>query len=61
MPEICAAMTGSGFELWDFEPSFRNPITGRLLQIDGIFTRPSFDRSPAHGQPISPTSLPLIQ
>jgi FkbM family methyltransferase len=61
MPEICAAMTGSGFELWDFEPSFRNPITGRLLQIDGIFTRPSFDRSPAHGQPISPMFLPLIQ
>jgi FkbM family methyltransferase len=47
MPEICAAMTGSGFELWDFEPSFRSPITGRLLQIDGIFTRPSFDYPPA--------------
>ena len=61
MPEICAAMTGSGFELWDFEPSFRNPITGRLLQIDGIFTRPSLDRSPAHAQPISHTSLPLMQ
>jgi FkbM family methyltransferase len=61
MPEICAAMAGSGFELWDFEPSFRNPITGRLLQIDGIFTRPSLDRSPAHAQPISHTSHPLIQ
>jgi FkbM family methyltransferase len=61
MPGICAAMTGSGFELWDFEPSFRNPTTGRLLQIDGIFTRPSFDRSPAHAQPASPMSLPLIQ
>jgi FkbM family methyltransferase len=61
MQGICAAMTGSGFELWDFESSFRNPATGRLLQIDGIFTRPSLDRSPAHGQPISPLSLPLIQ
>jgi FkbM family methyltransferase len=46
MPEICAAMAHSGFELCDFEPSFRNPVTGRLLQIDGIFTRPSFDPSP---------------
>jgi FkbM family methyltransferase len=53
MPEICTAMTGSGFELWDFEPSFRNPTTGRLLQVDGIFTRRSFDRSPAHSRKIS--------
>jgi FkbM family methyltransferase len=45
MPEICATMTASGFELWDLEPSFRDPITGRLLQLDGIFTRPSLDRS----------------
>jgi FkbM family methyltransferase len=45
MPEICAGMTASGFELWDFEPSFRNPSSGRLLQVDGIFTRPTSDRS----------------
>jgi FkbM family methyltransferase len=64
MPGICATMTDIGFELWDFEPSFRDPATGRLLQIDGIFTRPSFDqstRSTGHGQQITHTSLPLIQ
>jgi FkbM family methyltransferase len=61
MPGICATMTGSGFELWDFEPSFRDSTTGRLLQIDGIFTRSSLNRSTGHGQQISHTSLPLIQ
>jgi FkbM family methyltransferase len=40
MPEVCARMINSGFELWDLEPSFRNPTTGRLLQLDGIFTSP---------------------
>ena len=45
MPEICAMMAHNGFELWDLEPSFRNPTTGRLLQIDGIFTRSSVDQS----------------
>jgi FkbM family methyltransferase len=42
MPEICATMAANSFDLWDLEPSFRDPATGRLLQIDGIFTRPSF-------------------
>jgi FkbM family methyltransferase len=49
MPQMHAAMTAKGFDLWDLEPSFRDPATGRLLQLDGIFTRssfnPSFDRS----------------
>jgi FkbM family methyltransferase len=45
MPEICATMVANGFELWDLEPSFRDPITGRLLQLDGIFTRPALDQS----------------
>ena len=53
MPEKCAALTGSGFERWDIEPSFRNPTTGRLLQVDGIFKRPSFDPSLAHSPKIS--------
>jgi FkbM family methyltransferase len=61
MPGICATMTDCGFELWDFEPSFRDSTTGRLLQIDGIFTRSSFDRSTGHSRQISHTSLPLIQ
>jgi FkbM family methyltransferase len=41
MPEISARMNDAGFELWDLEPSFRDLTTGRLLQVDGIFTRPS--------------------
>jgi FkbM family methyltransferase len=45
MPEICADMNASGFELWDLEPSFRDTATGRLLQVDGIFTRSSFEQS----------------
>lgn len=43
MPQMHAAMTAKGFDLWDLEPSFRDPATGRLLQIDAIFTRPSFN------------------
>ena len=39
MPQMHANLTAQGFELWDLEPSFRNPATGRLLQVDGIFTR----------------------
>jgi FkbM family methyltransferase len=45
MPQMHAAMTAKGFDLWDLEPSFRDPATGRLLQLDGIFIRPSFDPS----------------
>jgi FkbM family methyltransferase len=43
MPEICARMSADNFDLWDFEPSFRDPTNGRLLQVDGIFTRSSSD------------------
>jgi hypothetical protein len=39
MPQMHAAMAAKGFDLWDLEPSFRDPNTGRLLQIDAIFTR----------------------
>jgi hypothetical protein len=39
-------MSNKGFELWDLEPSFRNPTTGRLLQVDGIFTRQSLNHTP---------------
>jgi FkbM family methyltransferase len=45
MPQMHAAMTAKGFDLWDLEPSFRDPATGRLLQVDAIFTRSSFDPS----------------
>jgi hypothetical protein len=39
MPQMHANLTAQGFELWDLEPSFRDPATGRLLQVDGIFTK----------------------
>jgi FkbM family methyltransferase len=47
MPQMHAAMTAKGFDLWDLEPSFRDPATGRLLQLDGIFLRSSFAKHPA--------------
>jgi FkbM family methyltransferase len=39
LSQMSAAMNARGFELWDIEPSFRDTTTGRLLQVDGIFTR----------------------
>jgi hypothetical protein len=39
MPQMSANLAAKGFELWDLEPAFRDPATGRLLQIDSIFTR----------------------
>ena len=30
---------GYGFDIFDLYPGFANPSTGRLLQIDGLFTR----------------------
>jgi FkbM family methyltransferase len=39
MPQMSASLAAMGFELWDLEPAFRDPATGRLLQIDSIFTR----------------------
>jgi FkbM family methyltransferase len=41
MPEMSAILCERGFQLWDLEPSFRDPFTGRLLQVDGIFVRNS--------------------
>lgn len=29
----------AGFETWSFEPGVRNPQTGRMLQMDGLFVR----------------------
>jgi hypothetical protein len=49
MPQMHANLAAQGFELWDLEPSFRDPATGRLLQIDGIFTRSTAKpNSPRH-------------
>ena len=49
MPKMHANLAAQGFDLWDLEPSFRDPATGRLLQVDGIFTRStSKSSSPRH-------------
>jgi hypothetical protein len=39
MPQMHANLAALGFALWDLEPSFRDPASGRLLQVDGIFTK----------------------
>lgn len=45
MPQMYTRMCAKGFDLWDIEPNFRDPATGRLLEFDGIFTRRSVDPS----------------
>ena len=37
--QMCTEMNRLGFDLWDLDPSFRDSATGRLLQVDGVFTR----------------------
>jgi hypothetical protein len=37
--EMIAMLTGMGFELWSLIPGFVNQKTGRLLQVDGLFSR----------------------
>ena len=48
MPQMIADLATKGFDLWDLEPNFRNPSTGRLLEVDAIFTRPSALRYTDH-------------
>lgn len=50
MPEMVDLLTGRGFELWYIEPGFVEPRTQRLLQLDGLFLRPTVaSRTPAEG------------
>lgn len=37
--EIFELLTGFGFDLWNLEPSFQDPVNGRLLQADAFFLR----------------------
>lgn len=37
--ELWGWLEGSGLEPWSFEPGFRHPESGRMLQIDGVFVR----------------------
>jgi FkbM family methyltransferase len=38
--ELIAEMTGRGFQLMSVEPVFRDPRSGQLLAMDGVFFRP---------------------
>ena len=37
--EVNAFVSGSGYRLAGVEPGFADPVTGRLLQMDGIYVR----------------------
>jgi len=37
--EVIASLEAVGFELWALVPGFFDPVTGRMLQCDGIFFR----------------------
>lgn len=37
--ELTAWLLAQGFELWDLQPGFADPTSGRLLQMDGVFFR----------------------
>lgn len=37
--DILTELDGRGFDLWQLEPGFVEPSTGRLLQADGVFFR----------------------
>jgi len=37
--ELLGLLEARGFEPWSLEPFFRDPVTGRLLQFDGVFVR----------------------
>jgi hypothetical protein len=32
-------LAGQGLDLWLIEPGFSEPVTRRLLQLDGVFVR----------------------
>jgi FkbM family methyltransferase len=37
--ELWDLLGKAGFEAWSFEPGFRSPQSGRMLQMDGLFIR----------------------
>ena len=38
--ELWDYLTTLGFQACDFSPEFRDPQSGRTLQMDGVFVRP---------------------
>ena len=45
--EMIALLSAKGFVLMDLEPGYRDPGSGQLLQVDGIFFRPRVPVSPS--------------
>ena len=41
MPELIEKMTDLGFDLWGISPTFADPISGQMLQVDGTFFKRS--------------------
>jgi FkbM family methyltransferase len=39
MPRLTQVMSAEGFELWAIAPTFADPVSGRLLQVDATFFR----------------------
>jgi FkbM family methyltransferase len=39
MPEMIENTQGMGFDLWGITPTFADPVTGRILQVDAAFFR----------------------
>lgn len=39
--DLWSFLVAAGFEPWSLEPGFRDPVTGRMLQLDGVFVRRS--------------------
>ena len=37
MPDLIAKMTDLGFDLWGISPTFADPESGQMLQVDGTF------------------------
>lgn len=37
--ELWDLLASQGFEPWSLEPGFRDPVTSRMLQLDGVFVR----------------------
>lgn len=37
--ELCEQIESCGFDLFDIQPGFADPESGRLLQVDALFTR----------------------
>src|SRR6185312_5187126 len=47
--EMIEILIGLGFELWSLIPGFVNQNTGRLLQVDGLFSRRTIENRVAKG------------